>query len=119
MTEKQPQLHKLESLLKPYQKMMGQAADMVLTQEVSSYPIFILSQKEIEMGIPLVAKEVINGNWMINVSTLEEFATKKLIAMEKVNDFKKIYKKPTEYLCLFIIEDIGATFVFQPRSLEV
>lgn len=116
MTEKEPELQELHSLLKPYQKIMGQAADAVLVQEVSLYPIFVISRKEIEMGIPLIAKEAIADKWAINLSTLEEFATKQLVAMEKVNDFKKIYKNPAEHLCLFVIEDIGATFVFQPRS---
>ncbi len=114
--ENQPELKELETLLKPYRKMMGQASDMVLEKEISSYPIFIVSHKEIEMGVPLVPRNGLEGKWVINVSSLEEFATKQLIAMEKVNDFKKIYKKPAEHLCLFVIEDIGATFVFQPRS---
>lgn len=116
MIEHQPHLKELEKSLQRYKKMLGQASDMVLEKDVSSYPIFVVSNQPIEMGIPLVKKEVLAGKRSVNISSLEEFVAKQLILMEKVNDFKKIYKKPEEYLCLFVIEDIGATFVFLPRS---
>ena len=116
MIEHQQNLQEIEARLAPHKKMLGKAADTVLVQEVSSYPIFVVTQKSLDMGIPLIKTNQIPGNWLVNISTLEEFATKQIVAMEKVNDFKKIYKKPTEYLCLFVIDDIGATFVFLPRN---
>ena len=37
---------RLEEQLKPYIKMMSQAADTIIVQEVSKYPIFVVHQQE-------------------------------------------------------------------------
>jgi len=116
MIEHRENLEAVEKLLQPLKKMLGQAADTVMEQDVSSYPIFVLAQESISMGLSLLKAGQLPDGWMVHLSTLEEFAAKKLVDIEKVNDFKSIYKKPTDYLCLFVIEDIGATFVFLPRS---
>jgi len=49
----------LEEQLKPYIKMMTQAADTVVVQEVSKYPIFVVHQQEVNIGIPLLDKAYI------------------------------------------------------------
>ncbi|MEM9822404.1 MAG: hypothetical protein AAF985_15085 [Bacteroidota bacterium] len=116
MVEHRENLEAVEQLLQPFKKMLGEAVDTVLVQEVSSYPIFVVAQESLSMGIPLIKAGQLSDGWLVHISTLEEFAAKKLVDMEKVNDFKTVYKKPTDYLCLFVIEDIGATFVFLPRS---
>ena len=116
MIEHQQNLEEVEKRLRPFKKLLSQAADTVLEQEVSSYPIFVVAQQSLSMGLSLIKVGQMEGEWRVHVSTLEEFAAKKVVDMEKVNDFKSIYKNPTEYLCLFLIEDIGATFVFLPRS---
>lgn len=107
----------LEQSLTRFKSLMGKAADTILDQEVSSYPIFVVHQKELELGIPLISIDPSqNIEWSINASTLEELATKKIIEMAKVPDFKSIYKDPQSFLCLFVLMDSGATFAFLPRS---
>ena len=44
----------LEKELQPYKKILAQAADVILDENVSKYPIFVLHQQELEMGVPLV-----------------------------------------------------------------
>ncbi len=106
----------LEQELQAYNKMLGQAADTVLDQDVSKYPIFIVHQQDIAAGIPLVKHAETEGTWSVNVSTLEEFVTKQLIEMEKLDNFRAIYKNPKENLCLFVLSELGATFIFLPRK---
>ncbi len=108
------QLLSLEEELKPYKSLLGNASDTIIENEVSSYPIFVLYKQLINIGIPLNT-DAISGGWSVSASSLEEFVTKQLIEMEKVDDFKAIYKDPTAFLCLFVIEKSGATFVFIPR----
>ena len=116
MVEDPKSLEDLNRRVKPYRKMLGQAADTVLEQDVSSYPIIIVHNKSIQIGLPLVKPGILEDGWSIHISTLEEFVAKQLIETEKLDSFKRVYKKPTESLCLFVIDDIGATFVFLPRS---
>jgi len=115
MSEESIQFRLLKEELEPYKTFLGKAADTVLEQEVSKYPIFIAHQQEFDAGIPLVNKEQTKGNWSINLSTLEEFSTKNIILPEKVEKFREVYKDPTENLCLFVLSQLGATFIFLPR----
>ena len=105
-----------EKELKPYLPLLGKAADTILDQEVSSYPIFVLHQQMVDIGILLVEGGTEEMPWSVNATSLEELATKKIIGMDKLDDFRKVYKDPRDYLCLFVLSDAGASFVFTPRS---
>lgn len=106
---------KLEKVIAPYKSILGKAVDTVLAQEISSYPIFVLHKKEIELGISLKNEINTPNDWLVNLSTLEEFSTKQIIESSRVNRFTKVYKNPEEFLCLFVIDEFGANFVFLPR----
>ena len=115
MKPEEKKLTTLEKLIRPHQQLLGQASDTVLHQDVSKYPIFVASKKGVQIGIPLLDPETLAGKWFIYLSTLEEFATKNLIVSDRVDNFRSIYKSPADFFCIFLIEDIGATFVFLPR----
>lgn len=108
-------IEKLEAELKPYLSVMGKAADAILDQDVSSYPIFVVHQHTVDIGLPLIEKAEGEANWSVNATTLEELATKKIVEMSKVEDFKEVYKDPEDQLCLFVLSDLGANFIFIPR----
>lgn len=104
----------LEKELQPYKKILSQASDVILNENVSKYPIFIIHQQEVHMGVSLIeAGEKIK--WSVNASTLEEFVTKELIFHEKAQDFIATYKDPEQHLCLFTLSELGAQFIFIPR----
>ncbi len=105
----------LEGELRPYIPTLGKAADTILDQEVSEYPIFVAHQHQVEIGIPLIDKVESKGNWSVNASTLEEFVSKQVIQPDKVDPFKSVYKDPEEFVCLFVLSELGATFIFLPR----
>jgi len=107
----------LQRDLQPYLPLMGQAAETILDQDVSKYPIFVTHKfDELELGIPLVIRQEPQAVWSIQASTLEELVTKRLVETGKVNDFRRIFKNPQEFLCLFVLMDTGAQFVFLPRK---
>ena len=112
--QKEQDLKLLEDELKPYKKLLGSVADTIMEQDVSSYPIFVIYREGIEVGIPLDTDNI-EGLWAVNASSLEEFVAKQLVLSDKVDDFKSVYKDPTAFLCLFVVEKSGATFVFIPR----
>ncbi len=106
----------LESELKPYRKIMSKACDAILEKEVSDYPILVVHQQQIELGIPVVDRKDVKGSWSVNASTLEEFAMKQLIKTDKIEDFQSIYKDPNHHLCLFVVSELGAQFIFINRE---
>ncbi|MEM9991198.1 MAG: hypothetical protein AAF738_05500 [Bacteroidota bacterium] len=106
----------LEQELQAYNAILSKAADAVLDQDVSNYPIFVAHQQEIGAGLPLIQRQNTSGNWSINVSTLEEFVTKRLISTDKIDFFKAQYKNPRENLCLFVLSELGASFIYIARK---
>ena len=106
---------KLEKEIQPYNAFLSFTSDTILNQDVSQYPIFVLHIQGINVGIPLDTDHI-RGNWLVNASSLEEFVTKQLIESSKVDAFKAVYKDPKAFLCLFIVDKSGATFVFIPRN---
>ena len=111
-----PIFKQLRKELRSYLPVLGKAADVILDQGVSSFPIFIIHQQALDIGINIVDREKVSGNWSVNASTLEEFVTKQLIGPEKLDDFKAVYKNPEDELCLFVLNEMGANFIFLPRS---
>jgi len=109
------QFLKLESELKAYTNILGKAADVILDEQVSKYPIFIAHQQELEMGIPLIHGSGKNMPWSVNASTLEEFVTKGIVFEDKLKDFKDNYKNPDVFICLFVLSELGAQFIYLPR----
>jgi len=107
-------LNNIKRELKSAERLMEKASDEVCNQDISNYPIFVVSATEINIGILLADSSQLKGKWNLYISTLEEFSTKKLIRQERINEFRKIYKDPADYYCLFIIEDLGSKFVFIP-----
>ena len=113
-----PERQKLDILkeeLAAYIPVLGQAADRIIDNEISSYPIFIVHQQEVQLGIELVDMNKVDGNWSVNASTVEEFVQKGLIEEQNIDPFKKAYKDPQKYLCLFSVSELGANFIFFPR----
>lgn len=103
---------KLRDELKVYVPLMQQAAELVRVEDISNYPIMVIHKQELELGIPLELSIEMPGAWKIHVSTLEEFVSKQVIENEKVDEFRKLYKQHDNHLCLFILSQLGAQFVF-------
>ena len=106
----------IEQELKNFIPILAKASDEIRNQDVSKYPIFILHKQQIAMGVPILVREKHETNWSVNASTLEEFAVKKLIKDSKIDSFRETYKSPATHLCVFVLSDIGAQFLFIPRN---
>ena len=109
-------LKQIEREIRQYVQVLAKAADAVLDQEVSNYPIFIVHQGELEVGINVIDPQKVPSNWIIDLSILEEFAAKQIIKSENIESFREVYKDPQTNLCLFILSEIGANFIFIPRK---
>ncbi len=105
----------LEDDLRRYRKALNDAIEIILDQELTHYPIFILHQQELEMGVKLIEAGPNTGLWSVHASSLEEFVMKSIIEQEKVKDFQKVYKEHKEHFCLFVLSELGAQFIFFPR----
>lgn len=109
----------LKAFLEPHNAVLKKAKEEVLVQDVSNYPIFVLSTEAIELGIPLMEIAIDDEKKSyIRITTLEELATKGIVEMSKVDDFRALYKSKKNYFCLLIIREDQPEFVFFPEGNE-
>ncbi len=102
----------IEQQIQNFKPILMKASEAMLDQDVSQYPIFVMHKQVIAIGLSLIERGTHNSDWSINVSSLEEFVKKKLIYDSKAEEFKKTYKDPKKNLCLFVLSDLGAQFLF-------
>lgn len=93
-----------------------QVAQGMLKGMVTKYPIFVAlrSQLDIDIGLPIINRAELDITWSFNASHLEDFVISNIIHDDKVDEFKKNYKNPDEYMCVFIAEEGMMSFVFMP-----
>lgn len=117
MTNEQSWLQ-LQENLQPYKSKLAEVATTVRDEDVSNYPIFLAYPEEeqtIGVGLPLfrVAGRGQNA-WALHLTTLEELVSKQVVRNEKVDDFRTLYKKSEDALCLLIFVEGEARFGFLP-----
>lgn len=93
-----------------------QVAQGMIKGSVSKYPIFVAMRNEadIDLGLPIINREEMDLTWAVNASHLEDFVNSKIIHQDKVADFMKNYKDPSEFMCVFIAEEGMMSFIFMP-----
>ena len=119
MSKHEKNLKELERDLSKYRPMFKNATDAIIEQDVSNYPIFVAHRYALNMGIELVDRERMKTNWSFNASTLEEMVTKNIISRDKLDSFREVYKSPSDFVCVFVIDETMSEFIFYPYEEEV
>lgn len=103
-----------------YEDYLKEVSDMVIANEVTKYPIFVLHQKvSVEVGRPIIDYIKSKTKWSVNISHLEEFVLKEIVKKNSVEAFREVYKNPSEYLCIFVLDDGVANFIFRPFTSKI
>ena len=116
--EKKSPLVSLEKDLTFYAESIKEVAVEIMVEGISLNPIFIAHQHEVNIGEIILNKADLNTDWTIQASTLEEFIQKGIINPDKKEQFLKTYKKPENYMCVFVVVPQGANFVYYPYPKE-
>jgi hypothetical protein len=112
--KKESPLKSLETDLKFYNDSLKEVALEIMSEGISSYPVFIAHQHEVKIGETIFDRNELHTEWSVNASTMEEFIDRGLILPEKKNKFMEQYKDPHGYMCILVIVPEGANFVFYP-----
>jgi len=106
----------LEKDLAAQRIIINKAIDTVLNQEVTNYPIVVLHQADVELGVLLIDGGSAYSKWEIRISSLEELVAKNVMRSDRVEDFRKVYKAPEHFFCLLVLTEEGMQFIFMPRN---
>lgn len=107
----------IESLnidLKIYDDMIGEVSADMIAEGFTAYPVFIATEHEVKMGELILDKNDQAGTFNIYATTMEEMVDRKLILESKKADFIKTYKDPKKFMCVMLLTDTIASFVFVP-----
>jgi len=91
----------------------------IIKEGLSEFPIFIAHQIKITIGEIILDHTELAMSWSISASTIEEFMEHKLIEQGKEELFRTNYKNPEKNICIFIISEGGASFVFIPYEISI
>jgi hypothetical protein len=98
---------------------LKEASYQIKKRGFSDFPIFVSSQRPIEIGQKLIGVGELNSNkWNYHASMLEEFVQRNLISSENVELFVQNYKDIEEFCCLFVVDGQFTNFVFIPFPEE-
>lgn len=104
----------LEKDLELYHDSVREIAVEIIAEGITEYPIFVAHQHTVSIGEIILNKDELNTNWTIQASTFEEFVEKGIIKPELKELFLKNYKKPEDFMCVFVIVPEGANFIYYP-----
>lgn len=111
-------LKSLQKDLDFYSDSIREVAVEIIAEGLSAYPVFIAHQHEVALGELILDHRELATEWSIHASTLEEFVERGVIKEDRKPHFIKQYKKPEDFICLFVIVPEGANFVFYPYQKE-
>lgn len=114
--KKESPLKSLERDLSLYSDSIKEVATEIMVEGLSAYPIFVAHQHKVSIGELILDKDELNTEWSIQASTLEEFIENGIIHKDKKERFIKHFKKPEDFMCLFVVVPEGANFVFYPYN---
>ena len=112
------ELQELNQNLNIYKESIREISEEIIDNQVSKYPVFIASREETNLGKQIIDKEELALEWSINASTLEEFIRRKIVLENKLDAFKKSYKDPRKFLCVFALLTENAGFIYLPYDDE-
>ncbi len=110
-------LKALEEAIYKNETWFRQTVTTILNEGVSNYPILVAYPiiTEIEIGLPILQSE----RYAFNATTLEELAMKKVVNLEKVDEFRTIYKQKKESYCIFLLDQPAPQFIFVPYRINI
>lgn len=108
----------LEKDLELYTESIKEIALEIIAEGISQHPIFVAHQHTVSIGEMILNKDELNTNWTIQASMMEEFVEKGIIKPELRELFLKSYKRPQEFMCVFVIVPEGANFIYYPYGTK-
>lgn len=104
--------------LTAYSPTLVTASNTIISEGVTKYPIFVAVLDHFKAGVPIINGKDYKKAWNINASSLEEFYAKKIMDKDAVEIFRKVYKDPKKFFCVFLVEDDDAKMLYIPIAKQ-
>ena len=98
--------------------LLKEASYQIRVKGFSDFPIFPVSRIDQPVGRLLYDRAALDLKWNYYASYLDEFIQRTLIDEDKADEFRRTYKDPDEFCCLFVIDLEFTNFVFIPYPVD-
>jgi hypothetical protein len=107
-------LELLKDDLEYYNEMLKEVSADILKEGFSKYPIFIAHQDEIKLGDLLLDGSEHQRSFNISATVLEDLLERNIVTKSKEEEFKLAYKNPNQFMCVLLVANNNAQFIFVP-----
>lgn len=97
-----------------YNDMLKEVSDDILKENFSKYPVFIAHQEPVKIGDLIIDASEHQRSFNISATVLEELLEKNIVTTDREESFRTAYKEPDKFMCVLLVTDKGASFVFVP-----
>lgn len=109
----------VEQDLRYYLDYLQGLAREILDSGLSKYPVFVAYQSaQAQIGKQVLSHDGLGTRWSVNVSIMEEFIKRNILEMDQWPEFKKTYKDPESFACVFLMDGSQAHFLYLPYHSE-
>lgn len=95
-----------------FKTMLSEAQQVIIDSAVSDFPVFVFSKILPELGVQIYESQDLERDWFVHATSLEELVAKNIIESSRVDDFKEVYKDPSSYFCILLMDGTTAHFAF-------
>lgn len=109
-------LKQVEQVLRMRASDMKEASENLIRDEITKYPVFIISQTQVAFGEPLPDSNPATDLWHVRVVSTEMLIEKGIIPLEKAKNFVASYKSAAAFMCLLVVPEPPERpgFIFAP-----
>lgn len=107
-------LELLKDDLEYYNDMLKEVTADILEEGFSKYPVYIAHQEPVKLGELIIDASEFQRSFNISAATLEQLMEKNVVAKGREEDFKQAFKDPRKFICVLLVTEQGASFVFVP-----
>ncbi len=105
----------LERDLRYYASYLQGIAHEILDSGTSKYPVFVAFESgNPELGRLVLDHRQLDTKWSVRASAMEEFINRKVLGLEQFARFKKSWKDPNDFMCVFVLDPQQPSFVYFP-----
>lgn len=113
-THKEEVIREFQNQYGRFKPMLGEAQKVILDSAVSEFPVFVFSKTLPELGVQLYESLDPKQDWYVHATSLEELVAKNVVDSSRIEDFKEVYKDPSSYFCILLLDGTVAQFAFPP-----
>jgi hypothetical protein len=97
-----------------YNEMLKEVSDDILKGGFSKYPVLIAHQEPVKLGEMIIDASEHQRSFNVSATVLEELLEKNVVTPDRETSFKQAFKDPEKFMCVLLVTDKGASFVFVP-----